>query len=383
MKLERLLSVEDFQHASQRILPKAIFGFVSGGSEDCVSLRANRTCFERVMLVPRGLRGVAARAQQVSLWGRSYASPIGISPMGVTGIVRKDCDLILARAAAARGIPFILSGASGVPMEQITREVGEVWYQGYFPGDKARLDRIAGRLERAGIGTLVVTSDTPVASNRENNLRNGFTIPFQMSTRLVLDGLAHPTWLANVFARTVLTGSVPRFANLYEEIGPPITEEPAQGFRGGRDLLDWDHMSWLRERWSGKLIVKGILHPADAQEAVKRKMDAIMVSNHGGRQLDGAIASLDALAGIRAVVPADYPVLIDSGFRRGTDILKAIALGASMVFMGRPMLYGAAVAGQAGVERVIDLLRAEIDRDLALLGCRTPGDLDSSFLARP
>lgn len=383
MKLDALLSVADFERRARHRLPKAIFGFVAGGSEDGLTLVENRKAFERLLLVPRGLTGVAGRTQQVALWGKTYASPIGISPMGVTAICRRDCDLLLARAAASRNIPFILSGASSVPMERLQAETADVWYQGYFPGDKQRLDRIVRRLEGAGISTLVVTSDTPVASNRENNQRNGFTIPFRPSLRLFLDGLAHPTWSLDVFARTLLTRGIPRFANLYEEIGPPITEEPAHGFRGGRDLLDWNHMSWLRDRWKGRLVVKGIVHPADAQEASRRGMDAIMVSNHGGRQLDGAISALDALAGVKAVLPPDFPVLIDSGFRRGTDVLKALALGATMVFMGRPMLYGAAVAGQAGVERVLDILHDEIDRDLALLGCRRLDDLDESFLARP
>lgn len=367
-RLARYLSAADFERAARRRLPRLVHAFVAGGSEDGMSLRANRADFERIALRPRGLAGVANIAQEVELWGRRYSSPIGVAPMGVTAICRKECDLELARAANAARIPFVLSGASTVPMERLQQETPGIWYQAYLPGDTERLGRILARLERAGIEVLVVTSDTPVAGNRENNERNGFSIPFRPTLRLALDGALHPRWLLDVFARTLLTTGVPRFANLYEEMGPAITQEPAQGFRGGRDLLTWDHMSWLRERWHGKLVVKGILHPADAQEAARRGLDAVIVSNHGGRQLDGAISPLLALEAIKQALPPDFPVLIDGGFRRGTDVLKAVALGARMVFMGRPFLYGAAVAGQAGAARVIELLRAEIHRNLALMG---------------
>nr|WP_299787830.1 alpha-hydroxy acid oxidase [Ramlibacter sp.] len=368
IRLDRFLSVADFERAARRRLPRLVHEFVAGGTEDSVSLRANREAFETLMFRPRGLSGVAGVSQSVELWGRRYASPIGVAPMGVTAICRHECELALARAAQAAELPFILSGASTMPMEQLQRETPGIWYQGYFPGDTARLGRILQRLQRAAVDVLVVTCDTPVAGNRENNLRNGFLIPFRPSARLAWDGMLHPRWLVDVLARTLLTSGVPRFTNLYEEIGPAITEEPAQGFRGGRELLTWEHLSWLRERWPGRLVVKGILHPADAREAAARKLDGVIVSNHGGRQLDGAMAPLLALPAIKAAVPADFPLMIDGGFRRGADVLKAVALGARIVFLGRPMLYGATIAGQAGVGRVIDILKAEIQRNLSLLG---------------
>lgn len=171
-----------------------------------------------------------------------------------------------------------------------------------------------------------------------------------------------------MLGRTLLTSGVPRFANLYEEIGPAITEEPAQGFRGGRELLTWEHLGWLREPWPGRLVVKGVRHPADAREAADRKLDGVIVSNHGGRQLDGAMAPLLAPPAIKAAVPADFPLMIYGGFRHGAVVLKAVALGARIVFLGRLMLYGATIAGQAGVGRVIEILKAEIQRNLALPG---------------
>lgn len=380
MNLDSYLSVADFERAARRKLPRAVYDFVAGGTEDGVSLAANKECFDRLAFRPRGLTGVADRSQAVSLWGATYPSAIGIAPMGVTAICRHKCDLALADAARSRGLPYILSGASNVALEEIQTKVGSAWYQGYFPGDTERLERIVQRLLKAEVEVLVVTSDTPVAANRENNQRNGFTIPFRPSWSLFRDGVMHPTWSFQVFLKTLLADGVPRFANLYEEIGPRITSEPAHGFRGGRDLLTWDHLSWLRDRWPGKLVIKGILHPDDADAAVTRGMDAIIISNHGGRQLDGAMPALTALRTIKQVVPEEFPLLIDGGFRRGSDILKAKALGARMVFVGRPALYGATVAGAAGAGKVLDILSTEIDRNLALLGCADINRLNTDYL---
>jgi len=365
---------------ARRRLPRIVHSYVAGGTEDEATLRANRACFDRLPFRPRGLMGVADRSQSVSLWGADIPSPLGIAPMGVTAICRRNCDLALARAAHSRGLPFIASGASTVPIETLQEQVGGIWYQGYLPGDTDRLERIVQRLSAAQIEVLVVTSDTPVAANRENNQRNGFTIPFRPSWALFWDGLMHPRWSFEVFFKTLMHDGVPHFANLAEEVGSPITTEPAQGFRGGRDRLTWEHMSWLRDRWPGKLVVKGIVHPRDAEEAVARGMDGIVISNHGGRQLDGAVSSLEALAAIRPELPVDFPVMIDGGFRRGTDVLKAVALGARLVFVGRPVLYGASLAGSRGAGRVLDILMTEIDRNLALLGCADIADLDESFL---
>lgn len=380
MNLTSFLSLADFEAAARRKLPHAVYGYVVGGTEDSVSVNANRAVFDRIGFRPRGLTGVANRSQVTNLWGTDYASPIGIAPMGVTSICRYRCDAELATAARSRGLPYVLSGASNVALEDIQKNPGGAWYQGYFPGDKERLARIVERLRRANVEVLVVTSDTPVAANRENNQRNGFTIPFKPSWSLFLDGVRHPGWSYHVFLKTLRKDGIPRFLNLYEEPGPAITAEPEHGFRGGRDLLTWEHMSWLRDLWPGKLVVKGIMHPGDAAIAVQRGMDAVIVSNHGGRQLDGAMSALAALPAIKAAVPADFPLMIDGGFRRGTDVLKAIALGAKMVFIGRPALYGASVAGAEGAGKVLDILHQEIDRNLALLGCENINALNADYL---
>lgn len=382
MKLDQLLSVADFERQARSALPRAVFGYVNGGTEDCETLEANRAAFRRVQFRPRGLVGVAERSQSVELWGRRYQHPFGIAPMGVTAMCRHRCEWSLAQAAADASIPFVLSGLSTLPMEQLREAAPNFWYQGYIPGDPDVIRPLMQRLKANGVDVLVVTIDTPLGANRENNQRNGFTIPFKFSQGLLWDGIRHPRWSVNVFARTLLTDrQIPRFCNVLADPGGfRITEEPQGGFRHGRDRLDWSHLAWMRDMWHGRIVLKGVAHPADAERAERMGIDGVIVSNHGGRQLDGAQASLDALPAVVAAVSRDFPVLIDGGFRRGTDILKAIALGARMVFLGRPVLYGAAVADKAGVARVIDILGTEIDRNLGLLGCRDVADLDKEFI---
>lgn len=379
--LKRLLSVADVERAARRRLPRSVYEFVRGGTEDEATLAENRRAFADYRLLPRGLNDVAGRDLRTALFGMTHAMPVGIAPTGLAGMVRHECDLALAGGARRAQVPFILSGSSNVPLERVLREAPDTWYQAYFPGDRDRIARILARLEAAGVGTLVVTADTCVAANRENNARRDFTIPFRLTPRLVGEGMARPRWTVGVLLRTLLAGGVPRFANLYEEIGPPVTREPAHGFRTGRDRLDWGDMAWLRERWRGRLVIKGLMHPDDARRAAALGADGIIVSNHGGRQLDGAASSLQALAAIAPGLPPDMALMVDSGFRRGTDIIKALALGARFVFVGRPTLFGAALAGEAGVRHVLEILRSELDRDLALLGCRAVGDLGPGLLA--
>ncbi len=377
----RLLSAQDYERAAKRRLPKAVFEYVRGGTEDEQALSQNRLIFNQLVFKARGLREVSSRSQRTQVLGTNYASPLGFSPTGVNAIICHDCDAILAAASAKANIPYIISGASNVPLERLAQINPNAWYQGYFPGDIGRIQKIADRLHAAQIETIVVTIDTCVGANRENNQRNDFTIPFQLTPKLMLSGLLHPKWLIQVFARTLYRDGVPRFVNMYDTMGPSITENTTDGFRAGRDKLSWEHIRWLRDYWQGKLILKGVMHPEDAHAAKKMGTDALIISNHGGRQLDGAIAPLQALPEIVRTVGRQYPVFIDGGFRRGTDVLKAIALGASLVFMGRPQLYGAAVAQAQGVEHVLEMMRTEIDRDMALLGCANLSELNPDLLA--
>lgn len=381
-RLDRCLSVRDFEREARRIMPRCVEGYICGGTEDGASLEESTRAMRDIGFRPRGLRVVEQRSSQVSLFGQDYAMPVGFAPTGFSAIVMHECDLALARTAQASQIPFIISGASSVPLERLQEATGNrCWYQAYLPGNIERIAKLMARLRQAEIPVLVVTIDTCVGANRENLQRLAFTVPFKMSRSVVLDGMLHPRWSLNVFMRTLLGGGVPRFSNLYEDIGPPITQDPPNGFRGERDKLSWEHIRWIRENWPGKLVLKGVMHPDDARQACEAGADGVIVSNHGGRQLDGCISPLQALPDIVAAVPTGFPVMVDGGFRRGSDVLKAVALGACMVFTGRPQLFGAAVAGSAGIRKVAEIFRAEISTNMALLGCRTLADVTQDLIA--
>ncbi len=381
-RLDRCLSVGDFEREARRIMPRCVEGYICGGTEDGASLAESLRAPRDIGFRPRGLRVVDQRSSQASLFGEDYAMPVGFAPTGFSAIVMHECDLALARAAQDARIPFIISGASSVPLERLQEATGNrCWYQAYLPGNVERIGKLLARLRRASIPVLVVTIDTCVGANRENLQRLAFTVPFKMSASVVLDGMRHPRWSLNVFMRTLLGGGVPRFSNLYEEIGPPITQDPPNGFRGERDKLSWEHIRWIRENWPGKLVLKGVMHPDDAQRACAAGADGVIVSNHGGRQLDGCISPLQALHDVVAAVPAGYPVMVDGGFRRGADVLKAVALGARMVFTGRPQLFGAAVAGDAGIRKVARIFHGEISTNMALLGCATLADVTPDLIA--
>lgn len=381
MLLSRTLSIADLAELARRRLPPSIHGYVSGGSEDQVSLRANRRAFERWRFLPRPLVNVSTRSQAVTLFGERYASPVGIAPMGASALCACDGDLALARAAREAQVPFVLSAASTAPLEAVAVEYPNAWYQAYLPARHDVIEPLLNRVARAGFGTLVVTVDVPIASVRENELRNGFSLPLRLTPRLVAGGLIRPRWLLGTFARTLLRQGIPCFENFTAERGGRIITAQRGDHRAGRAAMTWDHIAWVREHWRGRLLVKGILRAEDALRAQAVGCDGVIVSNHGGRQLDGARSPLDALPAVVAAVPG-MTVLLDGGIRRGTDVLKALALGASTVLVGRPAMYGLAAAGQAGVARALELLRREIDVDLALLGCPDVALLDSDYLIR-
>jgi len=377
MSLKRFLSLHDFDSAARRRLPRAVYGFVSGGSEDARSLRANRRSFEEIILRPRVLVDVSKRSQSTTLFGRRYASPIGIAPMGAAALCRVEADLVLARAACAEEVPFILSGASSVALEKVIEQAPGTWFQAYVPANRPLVERLFARLRDAGYEVFVLTVDVPVSSNREHNLRNGFSLPLRPSLRLALDGLAHPRWLAGTLALTLLRSGIPHFENFSAERGGPIIA----GMPRGRDAMSWADIAWMRSLWKGRLVIKGILNPEDARRAAAEGVDGIIVSNHGGRQLDGAAAPLRVLPEIVAAA-GDLTVMMDGGIRRGTDVLAALAMGAKFVFLGRPMLFAASVAGETGVRHALRLLREEIDRDMALLGCADLAAVTASLLDR-
>ena len=367
-----ILSLDDFEDAARRVLPRPIFGYAFGGSETGASMRANRGVWDEYAFVPRMLVDTSSRSQKTTLFGRSYDSPFGIAPMGGTSMAAFEGDLVLARAAAKANIPMAMSGAALTPLEDVRAEGPTAWFQAYLPGDDETIRRLIERVERAGYDTLVVTVDVQVASNREHYVRTGFHTPLRPSLRLAWDSLVRPRWLFGMLLRTLLTHGMPHFENMGPRV--PLIARTGKRDPGGRERLSWKHIEDIRRRWKGKLVLKGILDVADARRARVYGIDGVIVSNHGGRQLDGAVTPLRVLPAIVAEA-GSMTVMMDGGVRRGTDVLKALALGAKVVFVGRPFFYAAAIGGQRGVQHAIQLLRDEIHRDMALLGINTLAEM--------
>jgi L-lactate dehydrogenase (cytochrome) len=374
-RLRKMLSLDDFEQAARAFLPRPIFAYVSGGCETNRSLQGNRSAFADYGWQTRILKNTAARTLGTTLLGEAWAAPFGIAPMGISALSAYRGDLVQAQAAGAANIPMILSGTSLIPMEEVVHANPRAWFQAYVPGEPERIALLLERVERAGFGTLVVTADTPVSGNRENNLRAGFSTPLRPSLRLAWDGITHPSWLFGTALRTLVQHGMPHFENSQASRGAPILSSSVTRDFGARDHLNWEHFDLIRRRWKGKLVLKGILHQDDALRAREHGADGIILSNHGGRQLDGAVSPLQVLPGVVQALGPDFPVMMDSGFRRGNDVLLALALGAKFVFVGRPFNYAGAVAGEAGVRHAIGILASEMLRNMALIGVNSPAEL--------
>ena len=376
--LERMLSLEDFEEEARRYLPRPIFGYINGGAETNAALRGNRAVWDEIAFVPKMLVDTTQRSTRTTLLGRTYDAPFGIPPMGGTAMAAYQGDVVLARVAAANNIPMINSGSALMPLEKVREAGNTAWFQAYIPGDDEVINKLVDRVERAGFDTLVVTVDVAVNANRENNVKAGFSTPLRPSLRLAWDGIIRPRWLFGMFLRTLLVHGMPHFENM----GPRVPMLTTLGKReaGRRDRLNWKHLEMIRRRWKGKLLIKGVLDRGDARIARESGLDGVMVSNHGGRQLDGATAPLRVLPGIVEEARGQMAVTLDSGVRRGTDVLKALALGANFVFVGRPFLYAASIAGEAGVHHAFRLLQEEIYRDMALLGINTLAEMKRDLL---
>jgi L-lactate dehydrogenase (cytochrome) len=380
-RLQRIFCLDDFEPAARKHLPRPIFGYVSAAAETNASLSDNRRAFRELAFIPRVLIDISRGTQQTSLFSQAYAAPFGIAPLGISALYAYRGDLVLAKAAAAAGIPMIMSGSSLIRLEDVARECKGTWFQAYLPGDVREITALIERVALAGFGTLVVTVDSQVAPNRENYLRAGFSAPLRPTLRLAWDGITRPRWLCGTFLRTLICHGMPHFENNFSTRGAPILSPSVVREWSERGQLDWTHLALIRRLWKGTLVVKGILDPDDARMARDAGAGGIIVSNHGGRQLDGAVSPLRALPGIVAACP-DIPVMIDGGVRRGTDVLKALALGAKFVFVGRPFGYAAAIGGAAGVNRAITLLSDEIRRDMAMLGISQLSELGPQRLLR-
>ncbi|CUJ43987.1 alpha-hydroxy acid oxidase [Achromobacter xylosoxidans] len=379
--LRRMLSLHDFEAAARRILPKPLYAYVSGAVEDGQSERGNRQAYDDYGFRPKVLVDVSRRSTRCTVLGREYAAPVGVAPMGIAALTSYRGDVMLARAAAEAGVPCIMSGSSLIRLETVMEAAPGTWFQAYLPGDGAQIAALIDRVAAAGVDTLVLTVDTPVAANRENNVRAGFSTPLRPSVGLAWQGVTHPRWLIGTFLRTLARHGMPHFENNYATRGAPILSGNVLRDFSDRGHLNWQHVAAIRKTWKGRMVLKGILHPDDARAARAHGMDAVIVSNHGGRQLDGSVSPLHALP---AIVDAagGMDVMLDSGVRRGTDALKAMALGARCVFVGRPFNYAATVAGQRGVAHAIALIVEEIRRNMGLLGIVDLREVNQSLLQR-
>jgi L-lactate dehydrogenase (cytochrome) len=379
--LRTILSLDDFEHAARRRLPRPVFAYVSGGVETDASLRDNRAAFDELGFLPRVLIDVSKRSTATTLFGREYAAPFGIAPMGISALSAYRGDLVQAAGAKAANIPMIMSGSSLIRLEDVCRACPETWFQAYLPGEMERILGIIDRAAAAGFGTLVVTVDVAVLSNRENNVRAGFSTPLRPTLRLAWDGLTHPRWLFGTALRTLLRHGMPHFENSLATRGAPILARDVERDFTKKDHLDWTHLALIRKRWQGRLVLKGVMNPLDARIARESGVDGIIVSNHGGRQLDFTVSPLRVLPSI-VEVAGGIPVMMDSGIRRGTDVMKALALGASFVFVGRPFNYAAAIAGEPGVRHAYEILQGELYRGMAQLGITSTNQLTPGALMR-
>jgi (S)-mandelate dehydrogenase len=362
------VNVEDFRILAQRRLPKMIFDYLEGGAEDETGMKHNREVFERYRLMPRRLVDVSKRDIGIDLFGRHQAAPFMIGPTGLNAALWPKGDILLACAAEKAGIPFVLSTASNASIEEVAAaSKGDLWFQLYIVQRKLA-EQMVSRAEAAGYSTLVLTTDVGVNGNRERDLRNNFGLPMRYTPRLIYDGVTHPRWSFGF-----MLNGMPQFGNFMTADSSNVEMQATLMHRQMDASFSWEDFNWLRKLWRRTLLVKGIMRPDDAERCIAAGADGVILSNHGGRQLDAAVSPLDVLAESRARTSA--PILIDSGYRRGTDIVKSLALGANAVLLGRAPLYGLAAAGEAGVEHVLSLLKDEVDRTLAQIGCASASQL--------
>ncbi|MGH8249589.1 MAG: alpha-hydroxy acid oxidase [Steroidobacteraceae bacterium] len=376
MRCEDAIRIDDLREIAKRRLPKFVFDYVDGGAEDELTLCANRQAFERLRFRPRTLIDVSVRDLSTRLLGAPAAMPLVVGPTGLNGLTWPDGDLVLARAAGAAGVPFAMSTVSMSLVEDIAREAqGRVWLQAYVFSERRITEAIVARARDAGFECLVLTSDFPVAGKRERDLRTGLLPEQRLTLASRLDMLMHPRWVATIATRR------PRFVNVERELGPGKDVNSFVGHGMFDPTFRWDDIRRFRDLWPRKLLLKGVLRADDAERAVAAGADGIVLSNHGGRQLDSAISGVEALPDVVRAVDGRISILVDGGVRRGGDIAKAVALGAEGVLLGRAPVYGLAAGGPAGVARALAILADELDRTLALTGCPGVGSLSADLIA--
>lgn len=378
-RLARSATIDDLRRIARRRLPSGVFDYIDGAAEDELTMRANAAAYRAVTFSPRVLRDVSTVDTSSSLLGKAMPIPLVLAPTGFTRIAHPDGELAVARAAKRAGLPYALSTLGTRSIEEVAA-VGSnrLWFQVYTWRDRDLVVELINRASDAGYEALCLTVDTAVLGRRERDVRRGFTLPPKVGISTIVDGILHPGWswqfltsepivFANVAGRGVGDGT--DAISLAEYVGKQF--DPA---------LSWDEIGWLREHWDGPIVVKGIQSVEDAVIAADHEVEAIAISNHGGRQLDSAPATLDLVAPIAEAVGDRTEIICDGGARRGSDIVKAVALGADAVMIGRPYLYGLGAAGEAGVDHVLSNFESEMARTMALIGCTRVEDLDPSYL---
>ena len=379
-RIDRALNIDDLKRMAKRRLPKIMFDFIEGGVEDEVGLRTNANAFRDLRLVPRYYVDTSKRDQRAKIFDRSYASPFGIAPTGMAGAFRKDAELYLAEAAGKADIPYLMSGAANASMEQGAKLAPKnLWYQIYGARDRAVAADLVKRAIDCGVSTIAVTCDVPVSSNRERNRRNGFVRPLRMTLPTILEAMLYPAWVLNYYR----SGGLPMLGN-WQPYAPEGSTPDDVADLFAKQTPDasqtWRDLDAIRRAWPGKLLLKGVMHPEDARLAMGMGVDGLIVSNHGARQLDMMPSPLDVLPMIRAAVGPEVPLLLDSGVRRGSDVVAALCMGADFVLTGRATLYGATAGGLAGVQKAISILQREIDLVLGQIGALNLEALGPHFL---
>jgi isopentenyl diphosphate isomerase/L-lactate dehydrogenase-like FMN-dependent dehydrogenase len=395
----KALNIEDLRRMAQRRLTKALFDFCDKGSEDQVAMRHNREALDRIKIMPRILRDVSGRDPSVTLFGKQHDLPFLIAPTGPAGFVWYRGETVLARAAAKANIPFTLATTSNSDMEYVIENGGGTqWFQLYVWRDAEAVFPTVDRAREAGFEALVLTVDSPVYNNREIDVRNGLVFPPKVTLQAAIDGLRHPRWLVGTAGRYFLDeGRLPAFTNIHipDEARAEATgyvSAKSSNFLNRNETLDWDFLRRIRDRWPRTLLVKGVLHPEDAVAVADAGADGIFVSNHAGNVNDTAVTPWDALPAIVDAAGDRLTIIADSGVRRGSDILKGLALGADVIAVGRATLYGVSAAGEAGASRAIEILENEVRRTMAVMGVtdipaigreniRLPGELPVSGAA--
>jgi len=379
--LQKACNIFDLREIAKNRIPRGPFEFVDRGTEEEVALRNNREVFDRIRFKPRTFVNVSKRSQETEIFGVKHKMPLVIAPTGTAGLMWYEGEIALAKAARAAGIPFTLATGSMTAMERVADEAGgELWFQLYLWPDRSMSHELVERAKAAGYKTLVVTVDGVSAGNREYNIRNGFTLPFTYSPVALADMVMHPRWLFGVLFKYLATTGMPMYQNYPERAKAKMTAGPMGRSSLRTDGIEWGDLDALRKIWPHKLIVKGILNAEDAATAVDHGADGIDVSNHGGRNLDGIISPIEVLPEIADAVGKRATIFCDSGFRRGSDVVKALCLGANAVMVGRATLYGVAAGGEAGAARALEIFRDEIHRNIALLGVNKLEELGPQYL---